>query len=65
MIKELLYSSPLKRTIMRIVEISIISAVVGVIDCGVWESLVPAGLIGVIAGILKGIREYLNEKKEG
>jgi len=63
MIKELLYSSPLKRTIMRIVEISIISAIVGVIDSGVWEALVPAGLIGVIAGILKGIREYLDKEK--
>ena len=61
-IKKTLYGSPTRRTIMRVVEIFLISGIIGVIDSGAWQALVPAGMVGIVAGILKWVREYLDNR---
>lgn len=63
MIKDFLYSTATRRTISRFVEIFVIAGVVGLLSSPEFQSLLPAGVIGIVAAILKGIREWQDNKK--
>jgi uncharacterized membrane protein len=62
--KEFFYGSAVKRTIMRFLEIFIISGIIGLLSSPDVQVLLPAGAIGIVATILKGLREYQDNKVE-
>jgi hypothetical protein len=62
--KEFFYGSAVKRTIMRFLEIFIISGGVGLLSSPEFQVLFSAGIIGIIEAVLKALREYQSSKVE-
>jgi len=58
-----LYNTATKRIAMRFVEIFVISGAVGLLESPELASLLPPILIGVVAAVLKAIREWQDSKK--
>jgi len=59
-----MFKTSTRRIIYRLVEIGLISGVVGVLTAPVFESLIPPILTGIIAATTKALRELLSKLKE-
>lgn len=59
-----LYNTATKRIAMRFVEIFIISGVIGLLESQELTALIPPIFIGVVATVLKAIREWQDSKKK-
>lgn len=57
-----LYNKAWKRTLMRLLEIFLISGVIGVLSSKTFIALIPAVCIGIVAAVLKALREYESHK---
>jgi hypothetical protein len=58
-----IYNTTAKRIAMRFVEIFIISGAVGLLESTELASLIPPIFIGVVAAVLKAIREWQDSKR--
>ena len=60
----MLYNTATKRVLMRLVEIFCVSGVIGVLSSDTFLALIPAAFIGIVAAILKALREYKDNKSQ-
>jgi len=58
-----LYNTAVKRIAMRFLEIFIVAGTIGVLSSPELQSLLPPLAIGVVAAILKAIREWWSKRK--
>lgn len=59
-----IYDTATKRIVMRFVEIFVISGMVGLLNSSELTALIPPIFIGVVAAVLKAIREWQDSKKK-
>lgn len=60
-IKKALYGSSPKRIAMRLLEIFVISGLIFVLESSEFQALLPALYVGILAAVVKALREYLNK----
>ncbi len=59
-----IYNTTIKRIVMRFIEIFVVAGVIGLLSSQEFQILLPAGIIGIVAAMLKALREWQNEASE-
>lgn len=59
-----IYNTATKRIVMRFVEIFVVAGIIGLLSSQEFQVLLPAGVIGIVAAILKAIREWQDSKRK-
>jgi len=59
-----IYNTATKRIAMRFIEIFVVAGVIGLLSSQEFQVLLPAGVIGIIAAVLKALREWRDEASE-
>lgn len=57
-----LYDSAPKRVVMRFVEAAVVCGVIGALEFGLGEGLIPAVYVGIVMAVLKFLRELSSKK---
>ncbi len=59
-----IYNTATKRIVMRFVEIFVVTGVIGLLSSQEFQSLLPAAVVGIVAAVLKALREWRDSKKD-
>jgi len=59
-----IYNTATKRIAMRFVEIFVVAGTIGLLSSQEFQALLPAVVVGIVAAVLKALREWQNAKKE-
>lgn len=58
-----IYNTAIKRIAMRFVEIFVVTGVIGLLSSQEFQVLLPAAVVGIVAAVLKALREWQGSKK--
>ena len=59
-----IYNTATKRIVMRFVEIFVVTGVIGLLSSQEFQALLPAAVVGIVAAVLKALREWQDSKKD-